>query len=266
MMVVLITGYFNFPIFSTNNYSSIFGLVFSRILTYVAVLVLNNFKNIKRGEAVPNSSWICIVLIPTSSLYVILLLLQAREISSGHVMTGVILILLINFATFHLYDVITAALSEKMEGLLILEQNKYYDRQFELMKASLHNTKMIKHDLKNHMFSIRSLVENGDRKEALDYISDIMADVGTRQDYASSGNTIIDSIINFKFQEAEQNGIKTVLDLKIPENLKIPSFDMTIILGNILDNALKAVSLVSDNPFINLKIKYDKGRLLIQSE
>jgi sensor histidine kinase regulating citrate/malate metabolism len=41
---------------------------------------------------------------------------------------------------------------------------------------------------------------------------------------------------------------------------------MTVILGNILDNAIKAAAKVKDNSYINLKMKYDKGRLLIQSD
>jgi sensor histidine kinase YesM len=116
------------------------------------------------------------------------------------------------------------------------------------------------------MFSIRSLIESGDTKETLDYISEIMDDIGARKDRSSTGNTVIDSIINFKLQEAEQRNIKTNLDLKIPEKLEIPSFDMTVILGNLLDNAIKALDMVKDNPFINLKMKYDKGRLIIQTD
>jgi sensor histidine kinase YesM len=241
-------------------------MIVCRIIVYVIALILKNFKNIKNGERVPNSNWFSIALIPVSSLYVILLLFQAKGIAVIQVMIGVVLIVLINFATFYLYDVVTAAISDKMQSMLIVEQNKYYDKQLEMIKTSLQTTRTIRHDLKNHMFSIRSLIESGDTKETLNYISEIMDDIGARKDNSATGNTVIDSIVNFKLQEAEQNGIKTNLDLKIPERLEIPSFDMTVILGNLLDNALKAVCMVKDNPYINLKMKYDKGRLMIQTD
>ena len=264
IIVGLITGYFNFPLFSTNNYSSIFGLIFFRILSYVLVLIFNNFNNIKRGEIVPNSNWLCIVLIPATSLYVILLLFQAKGLSVLQVMAGVLLLFLVNFAAFYLYDAITVSMSERLENRLNLEQNKYYDRQLELMKASLETTRQIRHDLKNHMSSISSLVQISSKEQTLNYISDIMKDIKAGQDYASSGNIIIDSIINFKFQEADRREIKTTLDLNIPERLEIPSFDMTIILGNLLDNAIEAATKVKENPYINVNIRYDKGRLLLQ--
>lgn len=266
MIVVLLSGYFNFSLFSTNNYSSVIGIISSNILSYLVVLILNNFKNIKKGESVPTSYWLCIFLIPFASLYVILMLFIAQGLTAGEVVAGLILIFLINIVTFHLYDVIVAVLSEKMQNLLILEQNKYYDRQLEMIKSSLQTTSAIRHDLKNHMFSIRSLIESGDTKQALNYVSKIVDDTGAKRDYSKTGNTVIDSIINFKVQEAEQKGIKADLDLNIPDSLDIASFDMTIILGNLLDNAIKAASEVEGKRFISLKMRYGKGRLMIQAE
>ncbi len=266
MTVVLLSGYFNFSLFTINNYSSVVGIIFCNILSYLVVLILNNFKNIKKGESVPISYWLSIFLIPSGSLYLIIMLFNARGLSVNQVLVGLILIFLINIVTFHLYDVIVAALSDKMQNLLILEQNKYYDKQLEMIKSSLQTTSAIRHDLKNHMFSIKALIEDNNTPESLSYISEIMDEIGMRKDFSTSGNTVIDSIINFKFQEAEQKNIKTELDLKIPEKLEIPSFDMTVILGNILDNAIKAAAKVKDNRYINLKMKYDKGRLMIQSD
>ena len=260
----LFTGALNFYLFTENSYYSMYGVIACRIISFIVVLILNNFKNIRKGESVPNSNWICIVLIPLTSLYIILLLFQAEGLNVVQASAGIILLFLINFATFYLYDAITVTLSEKMQSLLAREQNKYYDRQFKLMRTSLQATRIIRHDLKNHMFSIRALIERGDSEEALNYISSIMEDIGSRHDYAASGNTIIDSIINFKFQGAEHSRITTTVDLSIPEELEVPSFDLTIILGNLLDNAIKAVLRVKENRFINIKIKYDKGRLLIQ--
>jgi signal transduction histidine kinase len=186
-----------------------------RILSYVVVLILQNFKNIKKGESVLGSNWLCIVLIPFSSLYFILLLFQAKGLSLSQVLIGIILAFLINFASFYLYDAITAALSEKMQSLLAIEQNQYYDKQLKIMNSSLKATRILRHDLRNHMFSIRSLIEKDGKEEALNYISSIMENMGANQDYVNSGNTIIDSILNFKYHEAKQNGIKIGMDLSI---------------------------------------------------
>jgi sensor histidine kinase regulating citrate/malate metabolism len=87
----------------------------------------------------------------------------------------------------------------------------------------------------------------------------------TRQ-YAYTENIDIDSILNFKIQAAEQQNIKIALDLSIPEKMCIPSFDVAIILGNLLDNAIEAVAELEKEREIKTKLNYDKGRLIILVE
>lgn len=266
LISIVIFGSLNFYLLLKNEYFSIYSIIVCRILSFLVVLVLNNFKNIRSGESVPTSYLICIAVVPISSLYMNLLLFQANGLSALQVFAGIALLFFINFSTFYLYDVITAVQAEKMQGLLLMEQNKYYNRQLEIMETSLQTTRTIRHDLKNHMFSLKTLMDNGDIEGTLSYISKIMKDIGTGKDYSASGNTVIDSIINFKFQEAEQRKIKTNLDLKIPDKLDMPSFDITVILGNLLDNAIKAAAKVEKEPYISLKMRYDKGRLMIQMD
>jgi sensor histidine kinase regulating citrate/malate metabolism len=79
-------------------------------------------------------------------------------------------------------------------------------------------------------------------------------------------NIDIDSILNFKIQEAAQQKIKIALDLSIPEKMSIASFDLAIILGNLLDNAIEAVAEMEKERQIKTKINYDKGRLIILVE
>ena len=84
--------------------------------------------------------------------------------------------------------------------------------------------------------------------------------------FAHTGNVVIDSIVNFKLQEAEKEGIDIRIDLNIPKDLKVPSFDITVILGNLLDNSLNAVRKLEKNRYINIMMKYTKGRLILKME
>ncbi|WP_414732421.1 sensor histidine kinase [Acetobacterium carbinolicum] len=264
--VALLTGYFNYSLLTVNNYSSGYGLVLAQTISYLVVRILNNYKNIRKGETIPLANWIAIILIPISSLYIILTLFQATGLSWERILFGVILILLVNFTTFYLYDVISASMVDKMDKILLGQQNKYYRKQFELMESSLKTTKAMRHDLRNHLSVIYALVEKGERDTALKHLSK-MTDIydDTRQ-YAYTENIDIDSILNFKIQAAEQQNIKIALDLSIPEKMYIPSFDLAIILGNLLDNAIEAVAELEKERQIKIKIYYDKGRLIILVE
>jgi two-component system sensor histidine kinase AgrC len=124
IMISLLTGYLGFSLFAVNTYSSIFGLITCKIISFAVVLILTNFKNIKRGGTIPNSSWLCIVSIPMASFYIALLLLQARGLTAGWVFISIALLLLVNFGTFYLYDMVTAAAPDKMQSLPTLTKRQ----------------------------------------------------------------------------------------------------------------------------------------------
>ena len=114
------------------------------------------------------------------------------------------------------------------------------------------------------MYSISALVKSNDREQILHYLADIMEDFEQRNTMHPPETSSLTVLLTLNFQDAERRNITTTLDLNIPENLEIPSIDMTIILGNLLDNAIEAASEVKESPYIDVKIKYDKGRLFLQ--
>lgn len=263
-IVGFLTGYLNFSVYGVSNYYNIIGLICVRIVSYILVLYCENYKDIKKGNQIPNSYWISIFLIPFISLYIIITLLQVSVLSTYQLVISISGILLINMISFYLYDVLNIKLEEKYEKALLSQQNEYYNKQFKIMKESLESTKSLKHDLKNHLSVLKIYLEENENNHALNYISQIIECSSIKKEYSNSGNIIIDSILNLKIQEAEKKGIKTSINLIIPEYLNIPSFDMSIILGNLLDNAITATCKLNCKRMIDIKIKYDKGRLLIK--
>lgn len=264
MIIVFLSGYFDFSIFTENFYSSIWGIISIKIISYFIVLIITNYQNIKRGIAIPTSYWLCICLTPFSSLYCMLILFQSTSLKLSQVLTCVFLLLLINFSAFYLYDVLTATFGDKMEKILLSQQNNFYNKQFDLMRESLKVKKAEKHDLTNHLSVIETLLNKNENEKAIEHIEMMKDDFIPYREFAYSGNLIIDSILNFKIQEAEQNDIKINLELFIPESLTIGSYDMTTILGNLIDNAIGATKKLDTNKNINLLIKYNKGRIIIK--
>nr|WP_312580080.1 GHKL domain-containing protein [Sedimentibacter sp.] len=266
MIIVFATGYFKLELLERNNYESILGIIIIRVVSYVAVLIIGKSKNIRQGDIVPNTYWLCIVTIPMGTLYLLITIFMASELTFISVLMSTVIVLVINFATFYLYDDLSKILLDKADKIFMNQQNKYYERQFELMKTSLKATKSIKHDLKNHLISLYALAEEDKKEELLGYLSEAIEIVDTKQEFACTGNIGIDSIINFKLQNVKKDEIDVTIDLNVPKEIKVPSFDITVILGNLLDNALNAVKKLDKNRFINIKMKYTKGRLIIKMD
>ena len=66
---------------------------------------------------------------------------------------------------------------------------------------------------------------------------------------------------------AEQEQIKTKVNIEYPHNTNIRSVDLTTILGNLLDNALEAAETAPDKlRFLNLTIRRINAMLIIKVE
>ena len=259
-----ISGYFEFETFSTNNYSSILGLVTIKLLSFMLVLILKNFKNMKEGIEISAFNWISIILIPGVSIFITILLLQAKNINNFYVFLSIILLFVINFITFYLYDNIAATFQIKIEQMQLIEQNKSYERQFSVMKEALENTNVIRHDFKHHLAVIHCFVELNQTEECLSYLNKLSEWTDKQSLYAKSGHPIIDSIINFKLDQAAAKKISVSVRLQIPKDLELSTFDLSTLLGNLLDNAIEATCKLPEKRMIQLTIQYQKGILLIQ--
>ena len=123
--------------------------------------------------------------------------------------------------------------------------------------------KKLKHDLKNHLIVLMGMLEENEERAAKEYLHDLMNDRVDSRKEIQTGNTAIDSIVNYKLLEAKQRHIQFDLEIQIPENLQVSSYAMSVILGNAIDNALEAAEKTEEKR-ISLVIKYTKGRLLIR--
>lgn len=260
-------GYNPIYTFSVNKFSyPLWVAITFRIAIYIPTILLSRLCKFKNEVNFPSSLWLSIFLIPLVSLYTSVFILELNIIKDFlSSIASVIIIVVGNYSVIYLYDVVAATLAEKYKQILISQQNEYYNNQFEIMKNSLKVRNTEKHDLKNHLCAIETFLYMNENGKAIEHISTMMDLCSMARGYSASGNIVIDSILNYKLQEAEQNKITFNLELSFPENLNIHSFDMTVILGNIIDNALNATKKLHDeNRMIDLIINYNRGRLFIK--
>lgn len=144
-----------------------------------------------------------------------------------------------------------------------LEQEvRMYEKQFDVIRQSQKNIHSLKHDMKHHVKMLSDLVSSDDKNAALAYLSDMVSFMENGEEYVSSGNERIDSILNYMISKAMSAKVNTNWKIQIPEHLDISTFDINVILSNLLENALNALAKVSD-PSLHILMKYDRGVLCI---
>lgn len=150
----------------------------------------------------------------------------------------------------------------KLEYNSVEASNRAYKNQLEIVTESEKRIRLIKHDLKNHLYKIKSNITSEKYKQAVDYIDEILKNIEPEQEFIKTGNNDVDCIVNYKLATAKNMGIDFSIKINLPEELNVNSFDLIVILGNLLDNALNALS-TAEHKILKIDINYSVGMIVI---
>ncbi len=124
----------------------------------------------------------------------------------------------------------------------------------------------IRHDLKNHLICLQSLLSENDVGSARDYLYRIAEGLNFNDPIITTGNRTADAVINTKYQEARKSGIDFHCDMNMPVG-SISDFDLCVILGNAIDNAMEACARItrpSPEKFIHIQTITAKYYLIVE--
>lgn len=144
----------------------------------------------------------------------------------------------------------------RAEQMVFGRMGEYYRMEISLIQQHQENVRIMKHDMKNHLISIKSLIEQEKYEESEAYIDEMIPEL-RMANAVHSGNVMIDGILNSKIYLGTQRGIPIHTDISMPPDLKLNHTSITIILGNLLDNALDACGkLPADKRNIHIKMSW----------
>ena len=111
-------------------------------------------------------------------------------------------------------------------------------KHYEDMVIKNRDIRGFRHDYKNNLISLRSLIDAGKTAEAIEYIDGLHDNLTTAQSRFSTGNYLADAILNDKAAKAEKSGIEVDFSGSIPQS-GITNNDLCTVLSNTLDNAIR---------------------------
>ncbi len=176
----------------------------------------------------------------------------------GYMLGAAVAAVAVNFLIYYFILRTNRAMEIKTELAIVKEQIKHYND----ITAAQAQTRKLKHDLSNHIISIKSYVEEGKKDECLKYLDSLTDYADINSDIIDTGNSVIDAIFTAKRNLARERNIDFSADIQIPENLKINSSDCCVIFGNALDNAIEACDKVKGDKYIKVSLVYRDGSLM----
>jgi len=137
-----------------------------------------------------------------------------------------------------------------------LVYTKSIEEMFDTMKAQ-------KHDFNNYISTIYGLIYLNKITDAKEYLKSLAERISFNSRIIDINHPIVAALINVKMEKAARENIDMEIDVSIPSELPYDLIDITVVLGNLLDNAIEAcLKKENDERYIFVNI-YIKGTYLV---
>ena len=262
-------GYFKPIIISTPNYlSEIYITLGSDIMLLLSLSLLYSFFRHKQ-RIISLSYLISLSIAPILSICILLVCPVDYYTQVAYSLTNVVLysgLLLLNIFNFHLLDNIMKKYEQQEQLQHLQEQVESQTNKYKHLSSSYRETRRIVHDIKQHNNHILACLNNGEVEKAKSIIAKNSDEIDQRYIKVNTGNLVIDTFIGNLITIAQENEYSITYLISLDSDaIPVTEYDLTIILGNLVDNCLNACKALSnETPKINLFLKTDEKFFLLR--
>ncbi|MDR3241515.1 MAG: GHKL domain-containing protein [Lactobacillaceae bacterium] len=133
-----------------------------------------------------------------------------------------------------------------------------------LNQANFEKVAAMKHDLRNQNLVLLGLVDQGELEPVKLLLQEQVDQLDTKNIFFTH-NALLNFLLNEKNKKAQQMGIELKNSVFVPAETKIPNDILAIVIGNLVDNALSAVSRnLQGSQVVELIVKMTEQKLLIE--
>ncbi len=239
------------------------GLPVSAITFFMVVSVIQRIVDARNNLEFAWQEWMITLFVPGCTIFVSAIIFDYCESESEIVIGGISMILL-NLFLFYLLEKIFAEHEKNLRVVSLEQQNQAYENQLQLMRDAEEKISTLRHDMRNHLLVLQQIARQEHYEKIQGYLDNLNDSLAPGRAFAATGNAFIDGMINLKLDQAVKQGAQVELDIIIPQNLFVGQKDICIVLGNLLDNALRALEDCKVDKRLFLRMREVQGTLTIQ--
>lgn len=263
----IIDGY-NIYIAENSLASFLLGVI-GQMIEFVIISIISVFKGNYFFKTISKKDWLIFIIFPIFSIIVIFMLIlnfgDIRNKSQNYTLMLISIgLLILNFFVLIIINEIMRRETQIRETQLMYERasntaQKYFDKA-----SSYVEQKKREHEFKNHLEVIYNLICHSEYERAKSYTEELSEQRDGYIDIIDMNHPIINSVVNTKYKEALAKGIFTTFDVCDIAKTSISDNDITIIISNLLNNAIEACEKdCSEDSLINFKVYKEDNNLYI---
>ncbi len=172
-----------------------------------------------------------------------------------------ILLLFANIVVFIIYENLIKN-NQKMTELQLARQKETIDHAYyKILQEQYENSRMLVHDIKNHLSAIDTLAAGDHPERVHEYVSSIYDHYQLSSRLPFSGNNMMDVICNQKQTQCAQEGISISFHNEGIQLNFMNDVDLCALLTNLLDNAIESCR-ISANKYIAVSF-HSKNKVFV---
>lgn len=224
----------------------------------LAEKIVTNRRKTEKSQSLP------LICVPLCSIALIHTLVYSKVCEDRGIAIVGIGLLAINYLMLYLYNQLLHFMSRKYELELLEQKVQIYANQLKVITQTEERLKALKHDMKHHLNEIRFLADRYGAEDILQYIGQMDDFACNPAEMIASGNLETDSVLNYMLQQAKERLKDVRFKFLLPEKME-HSFDINVILGNLLENAIEAAEQTEEK-YLNLNISCESDVLKLRVE
>lgn len=144
-------------------------------------------------------------------------------------------------------------------------QNELVDKHYDEVEAIYHKMRGWRHDYHNHIQVLKAHIALKEYDRAEEYLDMLAEDLASVDTVLTTGNVMVDAILNSKLAMMRKREIQVDATAMVPQDVNISGVDLSVLIGNLLDNAMEACMLLEkkEDRFIRIYIDIIKKQLYI---
>ncbi len=152
---------------------------------------------------------------------------------------------------------------EREEYFVSLRQIQAVQERIQETELFYARLRKMQHEVRGHLNTIKGLSQNGQYSELDQYVARMEESMQSLPLILQTGNAVTDVIVNDKKQQCLARSIDFRADFHYPATGQYDAFDLSIILQNLLQNALEACEHVpEEDRYISL-VSRQKGKFFL---
>lgn len=144
-------------------------------------------------------------------------------------------------------------------------QNELVNRHYDEVETMYRKMRGWRHDYHNHIQVLKAHIDLKEYEQADKYLDMLAEDLTTVDTVLKTGNVMVDAILNSKLAMMKEREIRMNVTAVVPQEVGILGMDLSVLIGNLLDNAMEACMRLEkkEDRFIRIYIDIVKKQLYI---